>query len=126
MRCSTRQRWRLRRRAGDVRHGATNGDVWRSPGSVVIMYAHCEGGTWSVGAYRGRRSGACLAWWLASWVRSVRVVQGLATFERWTGSGGGVLACSQTCCLGLFLLLACCPHWGDMVSFGCSPLMALP
>src|SRR3954465_9926467 len=84
---SARQRRRLRRRAVAVRHGAANGDVWRSPGSVVIVYARGEGGARSVGMCRGRRSGACSAWLLASWARSVRVVQGLATFKRWTWSG---------------------------------------
>src|SRR3954465_13272343 len=54
---SARQRRRLRWRAVDVRHGAANGDVWRSPGSVVIMYARSEGGARSVGFGRGRRSG---------------------------------------------------------------------
>src|SRR3954469_14959278 len=110
VRCSVRPRRRLRRRAVATGHGATNGDVWRSPGSVVIVYARGEGGARSVGVCRGRRSGACSAWLLASWARSVHVVQGLARFERWTGSGGGVLACSHTCWLGLFILLACCPQ----------------
>ena len=93
-RCSARQRRRLRRRAVAVRHGAVNGDVWRSPGSVVIMYASGEGGARSVGVGRGWRSSACSAWLLAGWARSVHVVQGLARFGRWTGSGGGRWAAS--------------------------------
>src|SRR3954466_1182455 len=61
--------------------------------------------------------GALSAWLLESLAWSVRVVQGLGRFERWTGSGGGVLACSQTCWLGLVLLLACCRHGGDKGAF---------
>ena len=37
-----------------MRHGAANGDVWRSPGTVVIVYARREGGARSVGV--------CQAW----------------------------------------------------------------
>ena len=66
---------------------------------------------------RGAR-GVLSAWLLARLAWFVRVVQWLATFERGTGSGGGVLAYSQTCWLGLFLLLACCLHWGDMCALG--------
>src|SRR3954467_7639114 len=55
-RCSARQRRRLRRRAVAVRHGAANGDVWRSPGSVVIVYALGEGGARFVGFGRGWRT----------------------------------------------------------------------
>src|SRR3954469_2470669 len=66
---------------------------------------------------RGAR-GALSAWLLASLAWFVRVVQWLAGFKRWTGSGGGVLACCQTCWLGLFLLLACCRHVGDKGAFG--------
>src|SRR3954468_1455140 len=43
-RCSARPRRRLRRRAVAVRHGAANEDVWRSPGSVAIVYARSKGG----------------------------------------------------------------------------------
>src|SRR3954466_11901535 len=43
-RCSARQRRRSRRRAVAVWRGALNGDVWRSPGSVVIVCARGEGG----------------------------------------------------------------------------------
>src|SRR3954464_14939576 len=125
MRCSARKRRRLRRRAVAVRHGAANGDVWRSPGSVGIVYARGEGGARSVGFGRGSCSGACLAWSLAVWARLVRVVQGLATLAAGTGSGGGRWAASQTCWLGLLLLLACCPLWGDMGLLGCSPLMGM-
>ena len=83
-RCSARQRRRLRRRAVAVRHGAANGDVWRSPGSVVIVCARGEGGARSVGDGRGWRSGARSAWsgrglcaWSRAWQRS-RLGQGVA------------------------------------------------
>ena len=91
---------------------AANERVCGVVGMVVIKYARGEGSARSVGMCRGRRSSACSAWLLASWARSMRVVQGLARFEQWTGSGGGVLACSQTCWLGLVLLLARCRHVG--------------
>src|SRR3954468_4412988 len=78
--------------------------------------ARAARGLWA-SVERGAR-GALSAWLLASLAWSVRVVQGLARFERWTGSGGGVLACSHTCWLGLFLLLACCRHGGDKGALG--------
>src|SRR3954466_844027 len=59
------------------------------------------------------------------WACLARVVQGLATLAAGTGSGGGRWAASQTCWLGLLLLLACCPLWGDMGLLGCSPLMGM-
>ena len=52
------------------------------------------------------------------WARLVRVVQGLATLEAGTGSGGGRWATSQTCWLGLLLLLACCRLWGGNGALG--------
>src|SRR3954465_2935200 len=75
----------------------------------------------------------CGWWWRGAlwrtlgmvWACLVRVVQGLAMLAARTGSGGGRWAASQTCWLGLLLLLACCPHWGDMGVLGCSPLMAM-
>src|SRR3954465_5823060 len=71
-------------------------------------WASVERGAW----------GGLSPWLLARLAWFVRVVQWLATLERWTGSGGGMLACSQTCWLGLFLLLACCRHGGDKGAFG--------
>src|SRR3954465_14689437 len=59
-RCSARQRRRLRWRAVAVRHGAANGDVWRSPGPVGIVYARSEGGARSVGVCRAWRTGRTL------------------------------------------------------------------
>ena len=124
-RCSARQRRRLRRRAVAVRHGAANGDVWRSPGSVGIVYARGEGGARSVGDGRGWRSGARSAWSLARLAWFVRVVQGLATLAAGTWSGGGRWAASQTRLARLVLPLACCPQWGDIGVLGCSPLMTM-
>src|SRR4051812_21884767 len=75
------------------------------------MHAHGER---SVGVCQGWRYGAlsaCLQSGLA-WLG--RVVQWLEGFERWTGGGGVVLASSQTRLARLVLLIACCPHWGDM------------
>ena len=125
MRRSARQRRRLLRRAVAVHHGAANEDVWWSPGSVGIVYARGKGGARSVGFGRGWRSGARSAWSLAVWARSVRVVQGLATLAAGTVSGGGQWVASQTCWLGLLLLLACCRLWGGKGVLGCSPLMAM-
>src|SRR4051794_15265921 len=106
MRCSARQRRRPRRRAVAVRHGAANEDVWWSPGSVGIVYARGEGGTRSVSAGRGWRSGARSAWLLARLAWFVHVVQGLATLAAGTVSGGGWWAASQTCWLGFLFFLA--------------------
>src|SRR3954471_19722797 len=72
--------------------------------------ARAARGLWA-SVERGAR-GALSAWLLASLAWSVHLVQGLARFERWTGSGGGVLACSHTCWLGLVLLLARYRHVG--------------
>jgi hypothetical protein len=94
---SALQRRRLRRRAMAVRHGAANGDVWRSPGSVVIVCARGEGGARSVGGGRGWRSGARSAWsgrvlcaWSSAWQRSrlgqaVAVDGGLPPRQGWHG-----------------------------------------
>src|SRR3954471_20881589 len=104
MRRSARQRRRLRRRAVAVRHGAVavrHEDVWRSPGSVGIVYARGEGGARSVGFGRGWCSGAHSAWSLAVWARFVRVVQGLARLA--AGTVSGWWTASQTCWLGLLL-----------------------
>ena len=73
-------------------------------------------GLWEL-VERGAR-GVLSAWLLARLAWFVRVVQWLAGFERWTGSGGRVLDCSQTCWLGWFLLLSCCRHGGDKCALG--------
>ena len=78
--------------------------------------ARAARGRWA-SVERGAR-GALSAWLLASLAWFVRVVQGLTRFERWTGSGGEVLACSQTCWLGLVLLLARCRHVGGKGALG--------
>src|SRR4051812_47109953 len=121
-RCSARQRLRLRRRAVAVWHGAVNGDVWRSPGSVVIVYERDEGGTRSVDAGRGWRSGACSAWsgrdlcvWSRAWQRS-RLGQVVA--------GGGGVPPPQ----GLhreFFLFPPVPKGGGTVGLAGSPLLAM-
>src|SRR3954466_3936983 len=66
---------------------------------------------------RGAR-GALSAWLQSGLAWSVCVVQGLASLAAGTGSGGGVLACSQTRLARLVLLVACCPHWGDNGALG--------
>ena len=86
--------------------------LWRSR----MHAARAARGLWA-SVERGAR-GMLSAWLLARLTWFVRVVQWLATFERGTGSGGGVLSCSQTCGVSLFLLLAGCRHGGDNGAFG--------
>ena len=78
--------------------------------------ARAARGLWA-SVERGAR-GALSAWLQRRLARSVRVVQGLASLAAGTGSGGGVLACSQTCWLGLVLLLARCRHVGGKGALG--------
>ena len=78
--------------------------------------ARAARGLWT-SVERGAR-GALSAWLLASLAWSVRVVQGLASLAAGTGSGGGVLACSQTRLARLVLLVACCRLWGGNGSLG--------
>ena len=95
-----------------------NEHVWRDAGVLVITHASGEGGARSVGAGRGWRTGALSARTHRGLAWSCRVVQGLAVLGARTGSGGGVLASSQTRLARLVLLVACCRPWGGNGALG--------
>ena len=124
-RCSARQRRRLRRRAVAVWHGAANGDVWRSPGSVVIVCARGEGGARSVGFSRAWRSFACSARLTEERARRSWVLWSMSSRQGWSRGGGEPWVISQTRLARLVLPLACCRLWGGIEVLGCSPLMAM-
>ena len=126
VRCSA-QDWRCSRwRTGATGRATLNGDVWELAGVMAGVCTHGEGKAWCVRDGRLWRSGVLSAWHRESGRGGFLVVHGLPAIECWIGGGGGQWPASQTCWLGLLLILACCRHGGDMGVLGYSPLMAMP
>ena len=93
-------------RTACVVHAAANESVCGVAGMVVITYARGEGSARSVGVCRAWRTGCALGM-VAGELGTVCACGTEAGIARgWIGSGGGVLACSQTRLERLVLLLA--------------------